>query len=196
MTIHKKVKAGAVVLNDDKLVDTDDPVNLQFERYFKDRKISGRDKGRTGRPVGRPQPSRKPRSDEAPPINLTQADFLNGEAYPDRAEDLARFSKITAEHLKIIEAWEEKRLSNAQKRGDLVERSLLEGFISKLYAIDTNEFIASAGKISHTVAGLCGVNEDSKILEIENAVQAELYKTLAHIKHLMDDFLKGLKKDV
>jgi hypothetical protein len=81
-----------------------------------------------------------------------------------------------------------------EKRGELVQRKVIEKLLSKLFAVHQNQFLVSSDRIANMVAGLCGVNEDAKILELSNAVQTELYKTLAHIKRLIDDFLKGLEK--
>lgn len=183
MTISKKVKAGYVILTDDKMVDTENPVNLEFEKYIRDRKKRGFDKGRTGRPIGISTPKIVPR-----------VDFSQDLAYPEKAEDLIRHPKSFADQLKVIEAWEDKRLSNAERRGELIDRALVKKFISRLYAIDTNEFLAAKDKIANIIAGLCGVTDDGKISEIGMAVHAELYKTLSHIKRLTDDFLKGLER--
>lgn len=179
---------GRIKVTEGGLIDSEDPVNLEFIDYIKIRKDSELDKKRTGRPKG---VKSKPRPNPAPPQRV---DFSNGNGYPTKAEELIKHPKIFADHLKVVEAWEQKRLENARKRGELIDRDLVQRFISKTYAIDTNEFLASSGKIANLVAGICGVNDDGKILEIENAIQAELYKTLSHIKRLMDDYLNELEE--
>lgn len=181
---------GRIKVNEEGLIDPEDPVNLEFIDYIKIRKDSELDKKRTGRPKGTKS---KPRS-RPNPAPIQRVDFSNGNGYPTKAEELIKHPKIFADHLKVVEAWEQKRLENARKRGELIDRDLVQRFISKTYAIDTNEFLASSGKIANLVAGICGVNDDGKILEIENAIQAELYKTLSHIKRLMDDYLSELEE--
>jgi hypothetical protein len=130
------------------------------------------------------------------PLPVTKIDFADNVIYPENAEALVRLEgwQSYAQNLKIAADFEKKRIANAKDRGKLIERSLVEHFIAKLYTVDTNEFLASCGRISNLVAGICGVNDEGKILEVENAVQVELYKTLAHIKRLMDDYLRELER--
>jgi len=188
VTINKKVKSGSVILTDEKLVDTENPVNIEFEEYIRSRRRKGSDAKKTGRPVGQPQPPKVIR-----PVQIL--DFSNGAGYPERPEDLLSQPSSFAEQVKTIEAWMDKKLKNMEKRGELVQRKVIEKLFSRLFAVHQNQFLVSSDRIANMVAGLCGVNEDAKILELSNAVQIELYKTLAHIKRLIDDFLKGLGKD-
>lgn len=180
-SVTNNVKKGKIVLTDNNMIDTDDPVNSEFEMYMKQRQLTGVNNHSKGRPKGA-----KNRKIQSEKIFIHE----NGSA-----AGLANMDRPTAERLKIIEGYEKARLANAKSRGDLIERALVERFVSKLYSVDRNEFLASCDKISLLVAGICGVNEDGKILELRKAILGELYKTQAHIKRVMDDFLLELKKN-
>lgn len=188
--VSQNIGKGKIIVNAEGLIDPDDPVNSLFSKYTAGRQQSGHDKKRTGRPKGSLSRNKPDNCTVLPPIHR------NDVSYPETAEDLVQQEgwQNLAQSLKVAAAFEKTRIENAKEKGKLIDREIVKKFVSKLYAIDQNEFLVSSQKIAHLVAGICGVNEDAKILELETAIQSELYKTLSHIKRLMDDFLKGLDK--
>lgn len=193
--VTNNVKKGRIILDENDLVNTDDPINQSFAERIRQRKVSGIDKDRTGRPKGSKNGNTVKKQEEfAKNLVLPPIDLSSAIEYPDSIEDLLRRRgwESLAPNLKILEAWEKTKIENAKKKGELIDRKLVQKFVSKLYAIDTNEFLTSSGKIANLVAGICDVNDDGKIVELKNEIETELYKTLAHIKRVMDDFLQQL----
>jgi hypothetical protein len=189
--VSQNLSKGKIKTNEEGLIDTDDPVNLAFMKYQESRKQVDPDRKRTGRPKGSKNGQR---SIQRP---IPKVDFSNGIFYPLTAQELSQQDgwENLAPVYKAAEDFEKRRLENAKKRGKVIDRKVIEKLFSKLFAVHQNQFLVSSDRIANMVAGLCGVNEDAKILELSNAVQTELYKTLAHIKRLIDDFLKGLEKN-
>jgi hypothetical protein len=98
--------------------------------------------------------------------------------------------------------WEAERIKQAaikletdqkKARGNLIKRSLVQRVFAKLYTVDTNELLPLKDRLSPEIAALVGVDDPELILKINKRIEKEIYKSLKHIKRLMDDFLESIE---
>lgn len=84
------------------------------------------------------------------------------------------------------------RVERQTKRGLLIERSLVQSVFGRLYQIHMNEARTIGAKVAPDVAGEMGIEDAASILRVEEKIDGEILKVLAHIKRLFDDFLIGV----
>lgn len=119
--------------------------------------------------------------------------ILSGEIAIDALENL---SKESIDRLRIIEQIQKLRTEREVIRGKLIPRELVSHVLSKLYAIDINEFKTLGPAISQDIIPLVGIVKEEQIMAIGEMVDKHLRKVLQHIKRIIDDFLKTLEDEV
>jgi hypothetical protein len=116
----------------------------------------------------------------------------------DAEEVLARLSSLDIRQLTPADVGKVARLESAlktrvereHKRGLLIERSTVQTVFGRLHTIDVNELRTLGAKLAPDVAGLLGVDDPEKLLQVEKRIDDEVLKSLAHIKRVLNDFLK------
>lgn len=103
--------------------------------------------------------------------------------------DIRRFNKVDIDKLKNLEGMLKIRVERQHKRRELIERSLVQTVFGRLYQIDSNELRVLGARLAPDVAGLLGVDDPEKVLAVEQRIDAEVLKVLAHIQRLLHDYL-------
>jgi hypothetical protein len=103
--------------------------------------------------------------------------------------DLRTLSKAIIDKIRVLETALKIRVERQQRMGLLIERKLVSVTFGKLYQIDTNELRPIGAALSPEIAGVLGVDDPEKILQVEQIIDAKVMKVLAHIQRLMNDFL-------
>ena len=158
------------------------------------RKKRGRPKGassssrRSTAPPSRPAPA----PGAAPPFEPEQdIDWTTGEL----PANISALSRSTTDKLKTIEQIHALRIKSDKERKDLIERTLVRRLFSKLYLIDTNEIKTLADKLPAELAAIMGVDDRELIMKVGATIETEVYKTLAHIKRLINDLLDEIEAE-
>lgn len=102
-------------------------------------------------------------------------------------------SKNEAERLKTLESVQKLRIENLKNRYKLIDRQLVKTVFAKLYSIDVNGFRTLAPRISARIAAIAGLEESSKILNIEETINSEVFEILKQVKLTVNRFLLGIK---
>jgi hypothetical protein len=105
--------------------------------------------------------------------------------------DFAKLTKAQIDKIKSLESALKIRVERQHKRRELIERSLVQAVFGRLYQLDANQWKTLSAKLAPTVAGVAGVDDPEKILAIEQCIDDEVCKVLAHLKRLLNDALVG-----
>jgi len=129
------------------------------------------------------------RGEIPPPSDDTEG--FDAEAVLSAAADLdfKKLTKSDIDKLHKLEGLLKIRVEREAKRGELIDRTLVRTVFGKLYQIDSNELRTLGGKLSADIAGIFGVEDVELMLKVEQKIDTEVVRILAHIKRLMDDFL-------
>lgn len=130
-----------------------------------------------------------------PLLRLTKDDLRPKKNYEsvDEKENLDRIDTATATKLKLIEQIKHTNIKNLEMRRKLISRELVETVFNKLYLVDQNELKPIGQKIAPDIAAIFGSSDRDKILKAGDLIESEIYKSLKHIKRILDDFLKSTK---
>jgi hypothetical protein len=82
-----------------------------------------------------------------------------------------------------------------ERRGEFISRAMVETFISKLWAIDTAQFLTRADRIGASLAAMArsAASDDEATIEINDALTQDAYQEQRAKKREMNDFLKSIK---
>lgn len=107
-------------------------------------------------------------------------------------QDLSMFKSADIKKARDLESALKTRVEREQKRGLLIERSLVQTVFGRLYQLDSNQFKTLGAKLAPELAGQFGIEDPAALLKVEALIDAEVLKILSHIKRLLDDFLVGV----
>lgn len=108
---------------------------------------------------------------------------INGETF-----NLANLrDKIASAHLK------EQKL--AQQRGQLIQRSLIHAFLSKLYAVDTAQFLTRGDRMAAIVSGAArsAASDDEATINVNKLLSDDSYREQEQKKDMIREFLRSMK---
>ena len=103
--------------------------------------------------------------------------------------DIRRLTNADVQKVQRLEGALKTRVEREHKRGLLIERALVQTVFGRLYTIDTNELRTLGAKLAPDICGTLGVEDPEKVLQIEQRIENEVLKTLAHIKRIINKFL-------
>lgn len=109
-----------------------------------------------------------------------------------RSLDLRQLSSADVAKAARLESALKTRVDQEHKRGLLVERALVQTVLGKLYTVDSNELKTLGSRVAPIMAGIFGEDDPEMILRAEREVEKEVFKSLAHIKRILDEFLVKL----
>lgn len=161
----------------EKKIDTDDPVNAAWIQARLTCPPPPHPPGRWGTP---PPP---PPADDVGYAGFDLDGILNGTV------DLRTVAKVDVEKYHKLEAMLKIRVEREQRRGDLVDRKLVQTVFAKLFTIDSNEWCTLGAKLAAEIAGLFESSDPALVLRVEKLIDTATRKTLAHVKRTLDDFL-------
>jgi len=126
--------------------------------------------------------------DEVPDIDLDALAGILG-------ANTAKLDRATLDRLKAIEQIRAIKQKTDQARLKLIDRALVAQAFAKIYAVDVNEFRTLGANTSPVVGSIAGVDRPDLLLQIEQAVNAEVFKVLGHVKRIINDFLKSIETE-
>jgi len=189
--ITKAIKQERICVQDNK-IDPTHPTNAYYLEKAKNRADYQRPKKRG--PGRRPTTGkRKTNAEIGAAVTAEIEKRANNLENVDGVQiplNLDGLSKTSTDRLKTIEQIRSLQLKNDQERRELISRDIIKQFIFRLYLVDTNELKTFGDRVAPAAASIFGVDDEAKILELNQFVESEIYKTLNHIKRLMDDFLR------
>jgi predicted transcriptional regulator len=94
-----------------------------------------------------------------------------------------------------IERADKLALENMEKRGELIKRATVHTFISRLYAIDTAQFLTRGDRMAPILVGKVRSieSDDEATIKVNDLLTDDAYKEQDHKKKLVRDFLRVLK---
>ena len=186
--ITQGIKRGTIHVTDEG-VDPDHPTNRAYlEKAAEYDAANGRARRST-------DDSQRPAAEGAP-VKHTRRKKQPVEVPDDRTYNLPppvkpsrKATKLAAaKQLKLDEEIEEKRLKNAARRKELVDRDTVRRVFGKLYKVDVDELRTIGSKSAPEIANVCGVEDSELILKISAAIDKEVFAALRHIQKIMNDF--------
>ena len=112
------------------------------------------------------------------------------------ASNIQNMNLADVQKVRTIESALKTRVEREHKRRDLIERVLVRTVFGRLYQIDTQELRTIGSKLAAEIAGKLGVDDPAVILDVEQRIDGEILKSLAHIKRVLNDFLASIGSDV
>jgi hypothetical protein len=106
--------------------------------------------------------------------------------------DMSMLTGADVQKVARLESALKTRVEREAKRGQLIERKLVQTVFGRLYQIDSNQLKTLGAKLAPDIAGEMGIEDTGSLLRIEQKIDEEVSKMLAHIKRLIDDFLVGI----
>jgi hypothetical protein len=103
---------------------------------------------------------------------------------------------LNAKKLKELEQVKKLQVETEIKRKQLVDRAIIERVFSELYLVDTNELKTLGGKLAPRIAAKYKIDDGQKIIEVERMIEAEVYRSLEHIKRIFNDVLEELETEM
>ena len=96
-----------------------------------------------------------------------------------------------------------KALANARKaemeveikRKDLISRELISHVFRKIYTIDSTEWRGLGPRIAPDIMAICEVEDPTKEVEISDLVEQQVFRTLGHVKRLINSFLEDIESE-
>lgn len=210
--VNELILDGRLVRGSDKKMDTDAPLNAQF---LKDR-AAARGAGINGQapPANKGASWRSGTAEDVrnkikEHYEGTKSEAGNGYNFSmDNPEDilsnidadevLSRLSSVDIRNLSPADVGKVARLESAlktrverqKKRGELIDRTIVQNVFGKLHTIDVNEWRTLGARLAPDIASIAQVDEPEKILQIERAVDDEVIKVLTHVKYTLGEFLR------
>ena len=186
--ITQAVKGGRIEVGEHG-IDPDHPTNRAYLE-----KCAEYDQA-AGRPARSADDTQRPAAEGAPVKHTRRkkqaVEIPNDKSYnlPPPVKPSRKATKLAAaKQLKIDEEIEEKRLKNAARRKELVDRETVRRVFGKLYKVDVDEFRTIGSRSAPEIANLCSVDDSETILKIAAAVDKEIFAALRHVQKIMNDF--------
>ena len=120
------------------------------------------------------------------------------ESQPDEVEiRLARSStsRQGVELRKALAAAEKTEMEVKIKMKDLISRELVSRAFRKLYTIDSTEWRGLGPRVAPDIMALCEMEDPTKEVEISDRIEREVFRTLSHIKRVINEFLAEVESD-
>lgn len=105
-------------------------------------------------------------------------------------QSLLDMDRAEADRLKAIAQWESLEIKNAKARGELIEAKFAERILTKIQTVDVQEILPIAINFPSVAAGICGIEDQEKEMEMETELRKLIYLAFQHKKILIDEFIK------
>lgn len=170
-------------------IETEDPLTIAYLSQ-----ASGRRRSATAQKASRPPPPANPEAPKQPPAVPTS----ERERKKPPSDDPGDESEETYEEAQLrekIERADKLALENMEKRGELIKRSVVHTFISRLYAVDTTHFLTRGDRMAASIVGKVRSlpGDDEATIKVNDLLTEDAYKEQDHKKKLIRDFLRALK---
>jgi hypothetical protein len=146
---------------------------------------------RPGKAKKKPAP-RKPGTKPKAPEPTAEQEKSSGPS--DEYQESLSFmkEKVSTDRRKKEQEIEKLTLHNRERRGELIEREVVQMFINKLYEIDNGQWKTLGLKIASDVAAEFGTDDDVVIRKACDVIDREVLRVLKQIKHEQKEFLRKI----
>ena len=175
------VKKGNLRVNDDGMIDTNDPFSKE---YLNQRMSSRQRKQGLKRKAGF--------YDE-----VVEADPFVDPSDGDGVDDVyssAALTKRALEKQKLHEQTLVLQIKREQLRGTLIDIEAMREIFMKFYAVHTGELHPLGDKIAQDVAAAFDIEDETAAGKVREIIDGHIFKALAHMKRLMSDFTQQKMK--
>lgn len=167
-------KRGTLV-REKRLIDTDHPTNA---KWLEERKTA-------------PDPPKPPGRWLTPTTD--EEELTDALSVLLATQDIRTLDHGTVQKVQRIESALKTRVDRQNKRGELIDRSLVQMVLGKIYQVDVQQFRMLGAKLSPDLCGLMGVDDPVIQLMVEQRIEGEILKSLEHIKRIINEFLTMCK---
>ena len=188
--VYKQITAGALVVRPDGKLDPNNPVNQDY--INKNKKTSDSEQPDIKKGSKKTKQKTKPATpeDDKHVIDGQEIDLGN------IPQELNGLNQAELNRIKIAEQILDIRVKRQKLRDELIDRRLVRILFSKIYTVDVNEFLTIKDKLMPDIAAIFGINDPEIIMKAGERMDDELWKTLKHIKQIIDDFLVSFGDEV
>ncbi|MHA1286844.1 MAG: hypothetical protein ACTSPB_05510 [Candidatus Thorarchaeota archaeon] len=81
------------------------------------------------------------------------------------------------------------QIANRKERNQLLPRHTIRNIFAQLYLIDVNELRTLGDKLATDAAAICSSDDPDCILAINQLIEKEVFRSLAHIQRIFNDYL-------
>ena len=201
--IKKAVDTGRVIVGPDGDVDPEHPTNAEYLKIRQGagapdtRKREVKSEPGTSRATGKTKSAPKPAGPAQPGQSAEIPEHLR--ALVDSGEislsQIMSLSRPEVDKIKIYEQIKQTRVKTESTRRELISRKLIRVVFGRIYEIDQNEYLTIKDKVIPDIAAIFGCTDPEKMLEAGKRLDEELWKTLRHVQHVIDKFLKSVGDD-
>jgi hypothetical protein len=218
-TIYMKIANGDLVVRPDGNLDIENPVNQDFLRYqHKLKGIIDNGPPKNGDPLKTPKPRKAEREarkamkeagittreqrlnkKEGTVAQATQVEKPKPDDYLETLDvtslDIGTLTRADVERLKIIEQIKQLQIKTERDRNLLVSRETCQKVFARLYNVHVNEFRTMGMSLSNDLATVACIDDPATVIKFAEHIEKEVFKTLRHIKRIIDKFLEEIGAD-
>lgn len=105
------------------------------------------------------------------------------------------FNREDLDKAKVFEQILKIRQDREAKRGELIDRKIVERTFAQIYSVDVNEIRVLEDRLTSAICGIFEVEDESKeSIKIRKLINQETTRSLRHIKHRINKFLVDKKR--
>ncbi len=203
--VYRAIETGRLKRRKDGSLDTAQVSNAEFVRSHKQEKPTEpqqRKKKRARQKIpgtGEQKKQRRRCRKARPPQDVPYASPFEDVEEPvgGSGEDLHSIDKrYDAELRKTLSQIRKIDIASDEARRILVDRNLVRGVLGTLSQIDVNELLTMGANIAAEIAGICGTEDNKKIVKITKRIEGICYQILQHRQRVIKDFLRKVKIEV
>ena len=96
---------------------------------------------------------------------------------------------------KALAGAQKTEMEVAIKMKDLISRELVSRLFRKIYSIDSTQWRGLGPRVAPDVMAVCEVEDPSKEVEISDRIEQEVFRTLGHVKRVINEFLAEIEAE-
>ena len=195
--VTQAIKRGLLFLTNGE-IDANHPKTKAYLSQASGRRIAATQEKKARTPTKPSEPMTQKSAEKPRPSELSAPKTPEPKARSERRDKPKTSEGETFEEAQLrekIERADKLALENRQKRGELIQVSLVHSFLSRLYAIDTSQFLTRGDRIAATCAGAAraAASDDEASVRVNDLLTSDAYTEQAFKKKLIQDFLKSQK---
>ena len=151
-----------------------------------------------GKSPVKPKPKPKPRTRKIPRtppvVDSTPTEQEETPSLPPANLDAveARATQQDLKSLKMEQELLKLQLGNKEKRGELIRRDTVQGFIHSMHEIDQGSWATLGLKISSDVAAVLGIDDDKLVRKVCDKIDKNVRLVSKQVKREMNKYLKKI----
>jgi hypothetical protein len=162
-------------------IDPDHPTNQYYAEKILSRKSDSSAINRAATPP--------PKYEEQTTLPLFDVTGDMSEFVTDQERHMGFMSKSDIERMKLYKQVTLMDIKERKERGELVSRESAQKLLAKLFMVDSKEWRTMGDRLADELAALGGIEDSETIIKFHERIEAEVFKTLQHIKRLINDYI-------